>query len=118
MVARQRRQHRGLMKMAAFSLPTLSPKSSPVVSRRTRVVAAGIVSETVLREPDPRLRGIVAGDFQGWSESSHQLVRRREVPACEIPFIINFGSSFGFLDPSRSEQGTRRLGTFVAGVYD
>jgi AraC-like DNA-binding protein len=104
--------------MATFSLPRLSSKAAPAVSRRARIVSAGVVSETVLREPDPRLRGIVAGEFQGWSESSNEVVRRREVPACEIPFIINFGSTFGLVDPARPEMGLRRLGTFVAGMYD
>ena len=81
-------------------------------------MAAGVVSETVFREPDPRLEGIVAGEYQGWSESSNEVVRRREVPACEIPLIINFGSTFGFVDPARPETVPRRLGTFVAGMYD
>ena len=81
-------------------------------------MTAGVVSETVFREPDPRLEGIVAGEYQGWSESSNQVVRRREVPICEIPFIINFGPNFGIVDPARPELGARRLGTFVAGVHD
>jgi len=104
--------------MATFALPSLCLKSAPAVSRRARVVTAGVVSETVFRQPDPRFEGIVAGEYQGWSELSNQVVRRREVPACEIPFIINFGSTFGFVDPARPDMGTRRLSTFVAGFYD
>jgi AraC-like DNA-binding protein len=78
----------------------------------------GVVSETVFREPDQRLAGIVAGEYQGWRESSHGVVRRREVPVCEFPFIINFGSPFGFVDPAGPDAGSRRLGTFVAGIFD
>ena len=83
-----------------------------------RVVTEGVVSETVFRQPDPRLHGIVAGAYQGWREVSSEVVRRREVPACEIPFIINFGATFGLIDPARPGAATRRLGTFVAGVHD
>ena len=81
-------------------------------------MSAGVVSETAFREPDPRFEGIVAGEYQAWSESSNEVVRRREVPICEIPFIINFGSTFGFVDPARPAQEPRTLGTFVAGMYD
>ena len=35
-----------------------------------------------------------------------------------IPFIINFGSTFGLVDPARPEASPRRLGTFVAGIHD
>ncbi len=56
-------------------------------------MATGVVSETVFRERDPRYRGIVTGEYQGWSEQSNEVVRRREVPACLIPFIINLGSA-------------------------
>ena len=78
----------------------------------------GVVSETVFRAPDPRLDGIVAGEYQGWTETSVEVVRRREVPICAIPFIINFGSRFRLFDPARATDGPRMLGIFVAGMYD
>jgi AraC-like DNA-binding protein len=109
---------RPLFHMAAFSLPPLSAKATPAASRRARFEATGVISETVFRAPDPRLAGIVAGEYQGWRESSQGVVRRREVPICEIPLIINFGSSFGFVDPARPEAGPRTLDTFVAGMID
>jgi AraC-like DNA-binding protein len=78
----------------------------------------GVVSETVFRAPDPRLAGIVEGEYQGWTETSIEVVRRREVPICAIPFIINFGSRFRLFDSTRATDGPRMLGTFVAGMYD
>jgi hypothetical protein len=104
--------------MPTFSLPRYSSKSAPAPSRRARIVSAGVVSESVFRAPDPRLDDIVAGEYQGWKESSTQIVRRREVPICAIPLIINFGSTFGLVDSARPTDGPRRLGTFVAGMYD
>jgi AraC-like DNA-binding protein len=72
----------------------------------------------VLREPDPRFRGFISGEYQGWTEISSESVRRREVPICAIPFIINFGAAFRQIDPIRQADGHRTLGTFVAGMYD
>ena len=46
------------------------------------------------------------GAYQGWREVSSEVVRRREVPACEIPFIINFGATFGLIDPARPGAAT------------
>jgi AraC-like DNA-binding protein len=104
--------------MQAFSLPRLPSKGSPVASPRARVITTGVVSETVFRTPDRRLDGIVAGPYQGWTEKSTEVVCRREVPICAIPFIINFGSKFRLIDPAGSAHGPRILGTFVAGMYD
>jgi AraC-like DNA-binding protein len=104
--------------MPAFSLPRLSSRGAPAASRRARVVSAGVVSETVFRAPDPRLEGIVADEYQGWRESSTEVVRRREVPICALPFIINFGSTFRLLDPACPAVGPLSLGTFVSGMYN
>jgi AraC-like DNA-binding protein len=104
--------------MAAFSLPQLSSKGAPITSRRARVVSAGVVSESAFRAPDPRLDDIIVGEYQGWTESSTEVVRRREVPICAFPLIINFGAPFRFVDPARPVDGPRMLGTFAAGMYD
>ena len=104
--------------MPALSLPRLSSKSAPVTTRRARVVSAGVVSESVFRPPDPRLEDILVGEYQGWRESSTEVVRRREVPICAFPLIINFGAPFRFVDPARPVDGPRMLGTFAAGMYD
>src|SRR5262249_33837976 len=104
--------------MAAFSLPRLSSKGAPIPPRRARIVSAGVVSESVMRAPDPRLDNVVVGEYQGWAESSTGVVRRREVPICAFPLIINFGAPFRFFDPARPVDGPRILSTFAAGMYD
>jgi AraC-like DNA-binding protein len=87
-------------------------------SPRTRIELSGVATETVSRAPHSRLDGMIAGNYQGWQESSNQIVRRREVPMCAIPFIVNFGATFRQIDPSRPTDPPRRLGSFVAGMYD
>jgi AraC-like DNA-binding protein len=104
--------------MAALSLPRLSSKGAPITSQRARVVSAGIVSESAFRAPDPRLDDIILGKYQGWTESSTEVVRRREVPICAFPLIIKFGAPFRLVDPARPGDGPRILGTFAAGMYD
>jgi AraC-like DNA-binding protein len=104
--------------MAALFLPRLSSKGAPITARRARIASAGVVSESVLRAPDPRLEQIIVGEYQGWTESSTEVVRRREVPICAFPLIINFGAPFRLVDPARPVNGPRILGTFAAGMYD
>jgi AraC-like DNA-binding protein len=104
--------------MSAFSLPHFTPKNAPAPSRRARIVTTGIISESVLRAPDPGLAGIVEGEYQGWTESSVEVVRRREVPIAAFPFIINFGSPFRLVAPGRLAAGPQRLSTFAAGIHD
>jgi AraC-like DNA-binding protein len=104
--------------MPTFSLPRSSARSAQITSRRSRIAFAGVDTETVFRAPDPRFDGIIEGEYQGWTESSNVVVRRREVPACIFPFIINFGSTFRLVDPAKAADGPRKLGTFVAGMYD
>jgi len=104
--------------MSAFSLPRLSPKTEPVRSRRVRIETTDVASESVLRAPEPRLTGIVEGEYQGWTESSAETVRRREVPISAFPFIINFGDPFRILDSTPSPNPPNRLSTFVAGIHD
>jgi AraC-like DNA-binding protein len=103
--------------MSAFSLPRLTPKTEPARSRRVRIETTGVASESVVRAPEPRLAGIVAGEYQGWTESSTEVVRRREVPFSGFPFIINFGSPFRIMDSPRQDR-PQHLGTFVAGIHD
>ena len=104
--------------MPALSLPSLTSKSAQVTSRRARIISTGVVSESVFRAPDSRLDDIILGEYQGWTESSTEVVRRREVPICAFPLIINFGAPFRLYDPARPVDGPRMLGTFAAGMYD
>jgi AraC-like DNA-binding protein len=104
--------------MKDFSSANLSPGAAAAGSRRTRSVSEGVVSETVFRGPHPYFEGIVTGEYQGWRESSKAIIRRREVPACIFPFIINFGAPFAIVDPARPEMPPRMLNTFVAGIHD
>jgi AraC-like DNA-binding protein len=66
--------------------------------------------------PHPALRGVVRGDYCGWTEQTTQPVIRREVASTIIPLIINFGDAY------RLHTGTESIGvvrhSFVAGVYD
>jgi AraC-like DNA-binding protein len=82
------------------------------------IETTGVASESVTRAPEARLAGIVAGDYQGWTESSAQVVRRREVPISVFPFIINFGAPFRILDSGRTAGAPKRLSTFVAGIHN
>jgi AraC-like DNA-binding protein len=104
--------------MPAFSLPRVSAKTAPAPSRRARFASDGVVSESVFRAPGPQLDGMIVGEYQGWRERSAEVVRRREVPMCAIPFIISFGSKFRQIDPARPADGPQSLGTFIAGMYD
>jgi AraC-like DNA-binding protein len=83
-----------------------------------RSVATGVVSEIVLRAPDPSLTGIISDDYQGWTEASVQLIRRREVPFGGYPLIINFGSPFTVVDSARLADPPQKLGSMAAGVHD
>lgn len=71
--------------------------------------------EAVMGTPDPRLAGIVDGSYNGWTERTRTIRRRREVAKIVIPVIINFGPRFGILSGSGPME---RFGSFVAGLYD
>ena len=63
--------------------------------------------EAVLGTPDPRLAGIVAGSYHGWTETAAAPVLRREVPKAAVPLILNFGPAFRVTSPAdRAPAGT------------
>lgn len=66
--------------------------------------------------PHPALRGVVRGDYCGWTEQTTQPVIRREVASTVIPLIINFGDAYRLHAGTDSESVVRH--SFVAGVYD
>lgn len=71
--------------------------------------------EAVMGTPDPRLAGVVDGTYNGWTERTRTIRRRREVAKVILPVIINFGPRFGILSASGTME---RFDSFVAGLYD
>lgn len=74
--------------------------------------------ESVFRDPHPRLAGIVAGPYQGWTEHAHAPVRMREVAGEVVPLILNLGPPFGTVDGHRPNAAPERFSSFAAGLYD
>jgi len=72
--------------------------------------------EAALAPPDPRLRGIVAGSYQGWHERAAGSVRRREVPIPAVPLILNLGPAFRVTSPADSGDVLRPYRSFLAGM--
>jgi AraC-like DNA-binding protein len=72
--------------------------------------------ESVMRDPDPRLRAIVRDPYTGWSEKT-SYARRPEVAHPGIVMIINFGSALRVTDP-RSGMRTVEVDSFIAGLHD
>jgi AraC-like DNA-binding protein len=73
--------------------------------------------ESISRDPDPRLRGLVEGPYQGWVERTAASMVRREVPSGIIPIIIILGPDYGVIDPT-GKTPPRYLGSFVAGLHE
>jgi len=80
--------------------------------------SADLAWELVQGSPDPRLRGYVHGSYNGWTERTATIMRRREVAKIFIPLIINFGPRFGVLSPGNSTGAMEAFGSFVAGLHD
>lgn len=71
--------------------------------------------ELVSREPEPRLRGFVAGCC-GYVERGSRPLRRRELPSLEVVVVLSFGPSILVSDPERGGAIVRRT-SFVAGLH-
>jgi len=80
--------------------------------------SAGCAWELVQGDPDRRLRGYVHGSYNGWTERTSTIMRRREVAKVFIPLIINFGPRFNVLSPGNPTQTMEPFGSFVAGLHD
>ena len=74
--------------------------------------------EAVLGRPDQRLRPYIAGTYNGWTERTSLIMRRREIAKVFVPVIVNFGPRFGVLSPGNPSRGMERFDTFVAGLHD
>jgi AraC-like DNA-binding protein len=73
--------------------------------------------ESIFREPDPRLEGLVDGPYQGWVERTTGLMLRREVPSTIVPLIINLGPAYRLIDPDHTRPPLK-LNSFVAGMHE
>ena len=65
--------------------------------------------------PDPRLRGMVLGPYQGWTEQTAQVTLRREVPRPMVPVILNLGSPWGV---ASGDDAMAEHDSFLAGLHD
>jgi AraC-like DNA-binding protein len=74
--------------------------------------------ESIFREPDPRLKGLIDGPYQGWVERTTGLMLRREVPSTIVPLIINLGPAYRLIDPSDRTRPPLELDSFVAGMHE
>jgi hypothetical protein len=72
--------------------------------------------ETAIGKPHRAIRGLVAGDYQGWTQHSASFGSRREIAIPVVPTIINLGPSFRLIDPHRNTSELH--GSFVAGMHD
>lgn len=80
--------------------------------------AADAAWEAVMGRPDARLRPYIAGTYNGWTERTSTIMRRREVAKIVVPLIINFGPRFGVMSPGNLTRSMEKFDTFVAGLHD
>lgn len=91
-----------------------------LTATRCRVVghqSAGGMWEAVFASPHPRVRGLVHGQYVGWTERTSSPMRRKEVPFPGVPLILNFGPAFRLLDPSDLARTGNIRSSFVAGMH-
>ncbi len=72
--------------------------------------------EMVTARPDERLRAHVTR-YVGWYDHRSVPIRRRELPAHEVPVIISFGDPIRLFDAGTTERWSD-LGSFASGAYD
>jgi hypothetical protein len=71
-----------------------------------------------VRQPHPRLAGLLHGPYVGWTEASPDPSTHRELPFPGLPMILSFGAPFRLRDPRRPAGEALRIGSFVAGLDD
>jgi AraC-like DNA-binding protein len=71
--------------------------------------------EMVSASPDPRLKGVVLGLYQGWTEQTTLVTLRREVPRPMVPVILNLGAPWGV---ASGDGAMSRFDSFAAGLHD
>jgi AraC-like DNA-binding protein len=84
--------------------------------RREQGSAAGVGRwETVHGRPDPRLRGHVVGDYQGYRLDLLLPQRRLEVPTGLVTLVVGFGEPLQLTDAVHRER-SERFGSLVCGL--
>jgi AraC-like DNA-binding protein len=74
--------------------------------------------EAVFATPDPRLRAVVLGDYQGWVERGNVPVLRRHLPNVMVPVILNLGPLWQVTSPALESGQVVKIDSFLAGMHD
>jgi AraC-like DNA-binding protein len=109
---RPQRQGRSLDQIAGLEWPP-----DPRITVRSHCSELGSW-QSVLREPPAHLREYIHGPYLGWVETIPGTFRRREVASAIVPLIINWGSPYGIVEPTKPCAAPRPIGTFVAGLHN
>jgi AraC-like DNA-binding protein len=103
----------------AVAGPICDPEDLPVSQQPSRIrrhCSELGIWESVMRDPDPRLRAIVRDPYTGWTEKT-SYARRPEIAHPGIVMIINFGPPLRVTDPRGSTRGVE-VDSFIAGLHD
>jgi len=74
--------------------------------------------EAVFATPDPRLKHVVLGDYQGWMERGNLPVLRRHLPNVMVPVILNLGPLWQVTSPALADGDVIAVDSFLAGMHD
>ena len=74
--------------------------------------------EAVFATPDPRLKHVVLGDYQGWVERGNVPVLRRHLPNVMVPVILNLGPLWQVTSPELERGKVVEIDSFLAGMHD
>ena len=86
--------------------------------RYERGGADGRTWESITRAPHPALREYLERDYQGYSEITPGVARRRHVPATFVPIIINLGTPLALPDPFVNGAPAPAPRAFIAGLME
>jgi AraC-like DNA-binding protein len=74
--------------------------------------------EAVFATPDPRLKAVVLGEYQGWMERGNLPVLRRHLPNVMVPVILNLGPRWQVTSPALERGQVVEIDSFLAGMHD
>jgi AraC-like DNA-binding protein len=86
--------------------------------RRLGGATPGGAWEAVFATPDPRLKHVVLGDYQGWVERGNLPVLRRHLPNVMVPVILNLGPLWQVTSPALAAGEVVLVDSFLAGMHD